>query len=214
VTVNVYAIPFVKPVTVKGEEPPEAVKPPGLDVTVYEVIADPPLFIGGVKVIVASPLPAVAVPIVGASGTVAGTIGLLGAEATLVPIALVAVTVKVYVTLFDKPVTVIGDALPVPVKPPGLEVTVYEVIAEPPLNTGGVNVIVAWPLPLVAVPIVGASGTVAGVTELLALEADPVPTALVAVTVNVYATPFVKPVTVNGEPAPEAVKPPGLEVTV
>ena len=58
-------------------------------------------------------------------------------------------------------------------------------IAEPPLNTGGVKVIIASPLPLVAVPIIGASGTVAGVTELLALEAVPVPTALVAVTVNV-----------------------------
>lgn len=166
------------------------------------------------KVIVASPLPAVAVPIVGASGTVAGTIGLLGAEETLVPIALVAVTVKVYVTLLVNPVTVSGDAPPVAVKPPGLDVTVYEVIAEPPLNTGGVKVIVASPSPLVAVPIVGASGTVAGVTELLALEAEPVPTALVAVTVNVYAVPFDKPVTVNGEDPPLAVNPPGLEVTV
>ena len=58
-------------------------------------------------------------------------------------------------------------------------------MAEPPLLTGGVNVMVAWPLPLVAVPIVGASGTVAGVIELLGLEDALVPTVLVAVTVKV-----------------------------
>ena len=41
--------------------------------------------------------------------------------------------------------------------------------------TGGVKVIVAWPLPAVAVPMVGASGTVAGVTELEADEGVLVP---------------------------------------
>ena len=40
-------------------------------------------------------------------------------------------------------------------------------------------------LPAVAVPTVGALGTVAGVTELEAAEAAPVPTPLVAVTVKV-----------------------------
>jgi hypothetical protein len=53
-----------------------------------------------------------------------------------------------------------------------------------------------------------------GVTLLLAALAGPVPLAFVAVTVNVYAVPFVKPVTVIGEDAPVAVIPPGLEVTV
>ena len=87
-------------------------------------------------------------------------------------------------------------------------------MAEPPLLIGGVKVIVASPLPLVAVPIVGASGTVAGVAPPLALEAILVPTALVAVTVKVYVTPLVKPVTVIGEEPPVPVNPPGLEVTV
>jgi hypothetical protein len=40
-------------------------------------------------------------------------------------------------------VTVIGLAEPVAVKPPGLEVSVYPVIIEPPLLPGAVNVIVA-----------------------------------------------------------------------
>lgn len=60
-------------------------------------------------------------------------------------------------------------------------------IAEPPFDDGALNVMVAWPLPAVAVPIVGASGVVAGVTELDALDAVLVPSAFDAVTVNVYA---------------------------
>ena len=80
--------------------------------------------------------------------------------------------------------------------------------------TGAVKVIVASPLPRVAVPIVGASGTVAGVTALLALDTVLVPTALLAVTVNVYAVPLVRPVIVIGEEPPAAVKPPVFEETV
>jgi hypothetical protein len=41
VTVNVYAVPFVKPVTVIGEDEPVAVIPPGLDVTVYVIVPRP-----------------------------------------------------------------------------------------------------------------------------------------------------------------------------
>jgi hypothetical protein len=54
----------------------------------------------------------------------------------------------------------------------------------------------------------------AGVTLLLAALAALVPIALVAVTVNVYETPLVRPVTFIGEETPTAVIPPGLEVTV
>jgi hypothetical protein len=52
------------------------------------------------------------------------------------------------------------------------------------------------------------------VTLLLAALAGPVPVAFVAVTVNVYAVPVVKPETVIGEDVPVPVRPPGLEVTV
>ena len=76
------------------------------------------------------------------------------------------------------------------------------------------NEIVASPFPATALTEVGAPGTVAGVTELEAEEATPVPTAFVAVTVKVYAVPFVKPVTVIGELPPVAVCPPTFEVTV
>ena len=79
------------------------------------------------------------------------------------------------------------------------------VIVRPPSFTGGVKVTTTSPFPLVAVPIIGASDTVTGVIELLEAEAEPIPTAFVAVTVNVYATPFVKPVMVIGELPPVAV---------
>jgi hypothetical protein len=58
-------------------------------------------------------------------------------------------------------------------------------MAEPPLEAGAVKEIVAWPLPAVAVPMVGAPGTVAGVTLSDAAEAAPAPMLLVAVTVKV-----------------------------
>lgn len=78
---------------------------------------------------------------------------------------------------------------------------------------GGVNVTVACPIPAVAVPIVGALGSVEGVTEFDALEEALVPRALVAVTVNVYAVPFVSPVRMTGLPVEVAVIP-LFEVTV
>jgi hypothetical protein len=53
------------------------------------------------------------------------------------------------------------------------------------LLAGGVKLTVACVLPRVAVPIVGAPGTVAGVTLFEAAEGAPVPTAFVAVTVKV-----------------------------
>jgi hypothetical protein len=71
---------------------------------------------------------------------------------------------------------------------------VYDVMAEPPLLTGGVNVIVASPLPRTAVTLVGAFGVVAGVIELLVDDEELVPFAFVAVTVNVYIVPLVRPV--------------------
>ena len=110
------------------------------------------------------------------------------------------------------PVTVMGEAAPVALRAP--QVAVYEVIGEPPLEAGGVNETAACAFPAVAVPIVGAPGTVARVTLLEGAEAGPVPAALVAVTVKVYAVPLVNPVTVTGDAAPEALMPPGFEVTV
>ena len=52
-------------------------------------------------------------------------------------------------------------------------------------------------LPAVPATAVGASGTVRGVTDPDAVENAPLPAALIAVTLNVYAVPFVRPVTVT-----------------
>lgn len=87
-------------------------------------------------------------------------------------------------------------------------------IAEPPVDAGAVKVTVTCALPRAAVPIVGAPGTVEGVTAFEALDAGLVPALLVAVTVKVYAVPLVSPVTLSGLVAPLAVRPPGAEVTV
>ncbi len=70
-------------------------------------------------------------------------------------------------------------------------------IVAPPLDAGAVQATVTdVALAIVAVPIVGAPGTVAGVTEFDAADATDVPWLFVAVTVNVYAVPVVKPITV------------------
>jgi hypothetical protein len=72
------------------------------------------------------------------------------------------------------------------VKPPGEEVAVYPVMAEPPLLTGAVQETTDWALALeVAVTPVGAPAVVAGMAAAEAAEGDPVPVPLVAVTVKV-----------------------------
>jgi hypothetical protein len=61
------------------------------------------------------------------------------AEGTLVPTAFVAVIVNVYGVPYVSPVTIIGLVAFVAVRPPGLDVTVYPVIALPPFTAGGVK---------------------------------------------------------------------------
>jgi len=68
---------------------------PGLDMTVYPVMAAPPLEAGAVQETVPWVYPPTAVTPVGGPGAVAGIAGADGAEAALVPTAFVAVTVKV-----------------------------------------------------------------------------------------------------------------------
>jgi hypothetical protein len=86
---------------------------------------------------------------------------------------------------FVSPVTVIPLEVAVAVMPPGLDVAVYNVIVLPPSDTGAVKITSACVSSGVTSPIVGAPGTVAGVTSLEDADASPVPTAFVAVTVKV-----------------------------
>ena len=75
-------------------------------------------------------------------------------------------------------------------------------IGEPPFG-GAENVTEAVVFPALAAPIAGAPGTVAGVTLFDGADGALFPTAFVAITVQVTATPFVRPLTVIGDPAPE-----------
>ena len=102
----------------------------------------------------------------------------------------------------------------VQVNEPGEEVTVYPVIAEPPVDDGADQDTTTCVFPNTPDTPVGAPGTVAGTTAEDALEAVPVPAAFVAVTVNVYEVPFVRPVTVQLVVDVVHVRPPGDEVTV
>lgn len=87
---------------------------------------------------------------------------------------------------FDRPVTEHDVAPVVEQEPPaGTEVTAYPVTADPPSDAGAVHVTVAEPSPAIADTDVGAPGTVLGVTAEDAVDGALVPTAFVAVTVNV-----------------------------
>jgi len=88
--------------------------------------------------------------------------------------------VIVVLTAGGLPVIVVAVCAVVPMN----GVMVYEEIALP-LLAGAAHETVAVVLPAVAVTPVGAPGTAAGVTEFDAADALLVPTALVAVTVNV-----------------------------
>ena len=163
---------------------------------------------------------------VGAAGTVAGTRAAVGPLAALLPMALVALTVNVYDVPAVRPLVIVQLVAVAPatvqLPPAGLDVTVYPVMALPPLLAGTVQVTLTWgaapkamPVVYEAAPMVGAWGDVAAVTLGEGAEANPVPETLVAVTVNVYAVPAVRPdVMVQLVVAEVQVEPPGLAVTV
>jgi hypothetical protein len=182
---------LVSPVTVIGDAVPVSVPaaPPSSEVQLAEkLVIALPLFAPGVNATETDVSPRVTLVIVGASGAAAGTTLADADEGTLVPIALVAVTVHVYVLPLVKLLTVIGDAAPVllPDVPPLLEVhdAEYERIAKP-LLAPGVNATEIDALPRVTLVMVGASGAAPGTTARDGGDALLVPTALVAVTVQV-----------------------------
>ena len=95
VTVKVYAVPLVSPVTVHDVVDDVQVRPPGDAVAVYPVIAEPPLSLGAVHDSETCVLPGVPATPVGAPGTVRGVTEEEAGEALLVPALFVAVTVNV-----------------------------------------------------------------------------------------------------------------------
>lgn len=81
--------------------------------------------------------------------------------------------------------------------PPGDDVTVYEVIGEPPFETGGAQETTLEPFAAEAETDVGAPGRPRGIAPSEARDAAEEPEAFTATTVNVYTTPFVRPTTTH-----------------
>ena len=100
--------------------------------------------------------------------------------------------------------------------PSGLDVTVYLVMAAPPLLAGATQRTIAWVFVRSAITLVGVSGTVAGVLAADAVDGTDVPAALMATAVKGYAVPLVKSVTThdNGPEVHVQLRPSGDEVTV
>jgi hypothetical protein len=87
------------------------------------------------------------------------------------------------------------------------------------LSLGVVQLKLAERMPAVAFTFVGGDGAVGGaegITAFDAIDAGPIPTAFAAVIANVYGVPAISPATtvLVALALVEAVKPPGLEVTV
>jgi len=175
------------------------VNEPGAEITVYELIAAPPFETGAVHDTTDDAFAApVATTPVGAPGTIDGTTDAELIDAALVPDTFVAVTANVYDVPFARPVTLHEVVAVVHVNEPGAEITVYELIAAPPFETGAVQDTTDDAFTALVAPTeVGAPGTIDGTTADDAVEAEPVPDAFVAVTVNAYDVPLVRPATVH-----------------
>ena len=103
----------------------------------------------------------------------------------------------------DSVVTVqVSAPVVVHVFPSGLEVAVYPVMGDPPSEPATqVNATDARPaVPATVVGGLGAPGGATGVMAAEGAEAALVPAELVALTVNVYAVPLVRPITVHVRP--------------
>ena len=215
VALNVYDVPYVKPVTVQSPDEPVTVhvREPGVEVTRYDVGVPPE------PAATATTADASLISAVGARG-VPGTAGcgVTGSdaeEAADVPPPFVAVALNVYDVPYVKPVTVHSPDEPVTVhvREPGVEVTRYDVGVPPEPAATATTADASL---ISAVGAGGVPGTAGcGVTGSDAEEAADVPPPFVAVALNVYDVPLVKPVTVQLPEAPVTVhvKDPGVEVT-
>jgi hypothetical protein len=170
-------------------------------------MAEPPLLAGAVNATVAVPLPAVAVPMVGAPGATA-----LMANDRVTVGAAVKLALPAWSALIEQVPVVRKVTVPalVIVHTAGVDDVKATVRPEDAVAVSVGVVPKLWAAGLANVIVCAAFG----VTALEAADGALVPVLLVAVTVKVYAVPLVKPVTVIGLPAPVAVTPPGLAVTV
>lgn len=163
---------------------------------------------------VACAFPAIAATLEGTLGPAAGITAAEAAEAAELPTVFVATTRNVYDVPLVSPVTVQLTPEVEHVRLPGVDVTVYEVTGSP-FATDAVHDTVDEASPRAAVTPVGAEGAAAGVAELDGADAAELPAAERAMTVTVYAVPFVSPVIAQVTAVVVVhVRPPGVAVTV
>ena len=150
-------------------------------------MAEPPLSEGPVNVIVTLVSPRTAESIVGAPAGPTGVTEFEALDGRDPPAPLFATTVNMYVAPFDRPdiLQLVAPAGALHVRPPGEAVTVYPVIAAPPLFVGAIQETEAFPSPPEAERDVGDPGTVAGVAIVETVEDSESPMPLVAITRNV-----------------------------
>ncbi len=150
-------------------------------------MAEPPSLAGAAQVTAIVPLPYVVTTFVGTPGSARGVIVAVAVLEPPVPAPFTAATVKVYPFPFVSPETVqrSGPDDHEHCCPPGIAVTVYPLIASPPVLTGAVHCTRACVFPAVAETPVGCPGVVRGVTFPEAALTEPEPAAFAATTVNV-----------------------------
>jgi hypothetical protein len=159
-----YLVPFVNPVIehVRGlsavATTVEHEAPPGDRVTVYPVTGEPPSVAGGNHEMVADPFPAVAEILPATPGAPIGVTAEVPALEGESPALFVATTVKVYEVPLLSPVQAAVTPVTTHAAPTGDDVTVYDVIAAPPLFTGAVHETEAEASPATALTAVGADG--------------------------------------------------------
>ena len=191
VTLNVYALPFVKPVTVADlafiEAPVTSTDVPDISpkygIIVYFVIEVAPIVLGAFHVTVADAFPATAVIPVGAEGGVTGATGITTfdeTEGTLVSCEFSTVTLNVYAIPFVKPITVAVLLAALFISPPVTStsstpvstafdlyvVTMYLIIAELPCAEI-VQLTIADSFPAIAETVAGAVGATIGIGKKL-----------------------------------------------
>ena len=176
ITVKVIDVSPSNPVSVAVRTFPTVKLVPVDEVTVYPVIAESPVEVGAIHETVAEVLPATAVTDVGTPG--GDAVGVTEAEAeedSELPAEFIATTVNVTGLPLANPVSVAVNTLPTVTGLPRDGVTLYPVIAEPPFIAGALHETVAEFIPATAETPVGASATVAGVTDAEAEEGRELP---------------------------------------
>jgi hypothetical protein len=143
----------------------------------------------------------------------AGTTAAEAGEVALAPAAFDATTVKVYGVPFVRPWMVHVVAVGVlHERPAGVDVTVYPVIASPPL-LGALHDTSTLMSPATTVGALGVAGAVPG-AMLTAVDAPLVPMTLVATSEMLYDVPSVKPEIVHDSAVVAHDCPPGVRVAV